>query len=146
MELTCNLPQSLADFIQSLVDNGSFASKEAFLDYATHVIADLYGFSENVGGKNLAAALANVVPAAPQSDGTRGSTGPSPEENAVLEAFTSKLELFDAVYMNHVMTQMQAGQRPIDKEVFNSAVESVIARGMVLKVEQAGKVFLKLLD
>ncbi len=146
MELTCDLPQSLADFIQSLVKNGSFASNEAFLDYAAHVIADLYGFSENVGGKNLAAALANVVSAAPPSDGARGSTGPSPEENAVLDAFTSKLELFDAVYMNHVMTQMQAGQRPIDKEVFNSAVESVIARGMVNKVEQAGKVFLKLID
>ncbi len=146
MELTCDLPQNLADFIQSLVENGSFASKKAFLDYAAHVIADLYGFSENVGGKNLAAALANVVPAASPSDGTRGSKGPSPGENAVLDAFTSKLELYEAVFMNHVMSQMQAGQRPIDKEIFNSALETLIERGQIKKVEQAGKVFLKLID
>lgn len=146
MELTCDLPQSLIEFIQSLVEKGSFASVEAFLDYATHVIADLYGFSESIGGKSLAAALNNVVPAAAPTGGARARAGPSPEENAVIDAFTSKLELTEAVYMNHVMTQMQAGQRPIEKDVFNKAVETLIERGQIQRVEQAGKVFLKLLE
>jgi len=44
------------------------------------------------------------------------------------------------------MTQMQTGQRPIDKEIFNSALETLIERGQIKKVEQAGKVFLKLID
>jgi len=144
MEMTIDLPQGFINFIQSLVENGSFASVEAFMDYAIHVVADLYGFSESVGGKSLASALATVVPAAAPESGAR--TGPSPEEDAVLEAFTSKLELEEALYMNHVMTQMQAGQRPIEKDDFNAAVETLIKRGQIQKLEQADKVYLKLID
>ena len=99
MEMTLDLSQGLSKFIQSLVEKGSFASVEAFLDYAAHVIADLYGYSESVGGKSLTSALASVLPTAPAA--SRAPAGPSPEEAAVLGAFTSKLELEEALYMNH---------------------------------------------
>ena len=144
MEITLDLPQGLINFIQSLVEKGSFASVEAFLDYAAHVIADLHGFSESVGGKSLASALASVLPTAPAASGAL--SGPSLEESAVIDAFTSKLELEEALYMNHVMLQMQGGQRPLEKADFNTAVEALINRGTIQKLEQADKIYLKLLD
>ncbi|MFW9916966.1 MAG: hypothetical protein ACFFGZ_15270 [Candidatus Thorarchaeota archaeon] len=144
MEQTLDLPQGLINFIQSLVEKGSFASVEAFLDYAAHVIADLYGFSESAGGKSLTSALASVLPTAPAARGA--ATGPSPEEEAVIDAFTSKLELEEALYMNHVMLQMQAGQRPMEKADFTAIVETLISRGTIQKLEQAEKIYLKLLD
>jgi len=144
MEMTFDLPQGLVNFIRSLVDKGSFASVEAFLDYAAHVIADLYGFSESVGGKSLTTALTSVLPTATAASGA--PAGPSPAEAAVLDAFTSKLELEEALYMNHVMVQMQAGQRPLEKADFTAATEALIKRGQIQKLEQADKIYLKLLD
>jgi hypothetical protein len=144
MEMTFDLPQGLINFIQSLVEKGSFVSVEAFLDYAAHVIADLYGYSESVGGKSLTSALASVLPTAPAASGA--PAGPSPEEAAVIDAFTSKLELEEALYMNHVMLLMQAGQRPLEKADFTAAVDALINRGTIQKLDQADKIYLKLLD
>lgn len=145
MEVGVNLPPNIINFVKELVEKGNFASVEAFVDYAVHVIADLYGFSESVGGKNLVSAVAGVLPAtAPVESVSRAA--PSPEEVAVLEAFTSKLELAEAIYMNHVMTAAQAAQQPIEKTVFDAAVETLIEKGQIKKVEQADKVYLKLME
>ena len=148
MEVKVDLSPSLLNFLQALVEKGSFSSVEAFVDYATYVIADLYGFSESVGGKSLASALAAVVPTAPATTPSEriSHVTPSPEEIAVLEAFTSKLELHEAIYMNHVMTAAQGGQRPIEKTAFDAAIETLIERGQIKRVEQADKVYLKLLE
>ncbi|MFQ6124478.1 MAG: hypothetical protein ACE5R6_07735 [Candidatus Heimdallarchaeota archaeon] len=145
MEIDIDLPPNLVDFIQELVEKGSFPSVKAFMDYAVHVIADLYGFSESVGGKNLATAIAAVLPVAATVE-SFSPTAPSPEEVAVLEAFTSKLELVEAIFMNHVMTSAQSGKQPIEKTAFDAAVETLIEKGRIKKVEQADKVYLKLME
>jgi len=145
MDVGVDLPPNIINFVKELVEKGNFASVEAFVDYAVHVIADLYGFSESVSGKNLVSAVAAVLPAAAPVESV-SRAAPSPEEVAVLEAFTSKLELAEAIYMNHVMTAAQAAQQPIEKTAFDAAVETLIEKGQIKKVEQADKVYLKLME
>lgn len=145
MEVDVDIPPNIINFIKELVEKGSFTSVAAFVDYAVHVIADLYGFSENVGGKNLASAIAAVLPVVTPAESI-SRTAPSPEEVAVLEAFTSKLELAEAIYMNHVMTAAQAAQQPIEKTAFDAAVETLIEKGQIKKLEQMDKVYLKLME
>lgn len=145
MEVSVDLPPNIINFIKELVEKGSFASVETFVDYSVHVIADLYGFSESVGGKNLTSAIAAVLPTVTPVESI-SRAAPSPEEVAVLEAFTSKLELAEAIYMNHIMTAAQAAQQPIEKTTFDAAVETLIEKGQIKKLEQADKVYLKLMD
>jgi len=158
-EITLEIPSKLAEFIDSLIEEGYYKSREDFARSSIEIITQLYGLSKTKkGGKSLLDILSenkqqdekpgiskpNVTPSeqvTPKSDAL------VPEEYDILDLFAgAKFEYEDALYARYTMELMKLAKAPIQKDDFLKLLDGLTAKKKIEKTEHDGKTVWKLIE
>lgn len=150
-DLEISLPEKLFTFIQKLVDEQAFESVESFIIHASTWIAELYGYSEEVSGKNFSDLLVDLIISKIGVEGqplkkvkTIVKTLEIPNKDLILETFGSAKFMFeDAIFAACQFTAIRQGLAPLSKEEFQKSLEKMEEAGILLKIHKDGKVMWK---
>ncbi|MBD3189797.1 MAG: hypothetical protein GF308_04095 [Candidatus Heimdallarchaeota archaeon] len=151
--IDAKIPKKLAEFIDSLIKEGYFTSKEDFVKTAVGMAAELYGFSgTRKEGKTLLEAIR-------QAGGEPGTIKPVPvipaiktepltdEEQDVLDILTgSKFEFEEALHAKYTMDALRFGKSPLPLSEFQKLLEKLAEKGRIKKSKHENKVVWKRVD
>ncbi|MEA2070835.1 MAG: ribbon-helix-helix domain-containing protein [Asgard group archaeon] len=164
-DITISVPKKLAKFIDSLVEEEYYSSREDYGRCAIELIGELYGYSKSrKGGKELVEIIKEVGlapkqkivkhPTQPQSIKKPVETKPkekipqlTPEEYDLIDLFAgSSFEFEEALHAKFTMEQMKQGKSPAPRADFIAKLEKLQEKGKIEKSYHNGKVVWKLLE
>ena len=137
-EIRLKLPEKLDEFIDKLVEEGKFSSKEDFILHAVYMLSEFYGFS---GESVLAKILSGIkLPI------TRGGapSGLTDEEQFLLDAMgKSRFVYEDEFYALILKEAMVRKTSPLSREKFKEALESLIKKGILERVKHGDETLIR---
>jgi len=163
-EITIQIPNKLAEFIDKLTTEGFFENREDFARCSLEIIAQLYGLSAtSKGGKSLLDVLSDKkvaitetkpITSSPVKNSqpeTKNATNSNMElsqiEYEILDLFSgTTFEYEDALYARFTMDLMKLAKVPIPKNDFLSKLNNLANKGKVERTEHNNKVIWKIID
>ncbi|MBN1330732.1 MAG: hypothetical protein JXA54_14770 [Candidatus Heimdallarchaeota archaeon] len=162
-EITIQIPNKLAEFIDKLTKEGFYTNREDFARCSLEIIAQLYGLSTATkGGKSLLEIFSDnkivqpeikpeTVPNKnnhPENKSTINSTiDLSQTEFEILDLFIgTTFEYEDALYARFTMELMKLAKTPIPKEKFLSMLNNLANKGKIERTEHNNKIIWKIID
>lgn len=153
-DLEISIPDKLFDFLNKLVEQQVFESVEAFITHATNWIAELYGYTEELSGKNLSDLLVELIVSRIGVEGQPlrkvekvVKTLEIPNKDLILETFGSSKFMFeDAIFAACQFTSIKQGKKPLSKEEFQKSLEKMEEAGILMKINKDGKIMWKRTD
>ncbi|MGQ4891081.1 MAG: hypothetical protein ACP6IP_01195 [Candidatus Njordarchaeia archaeon] len=137
-EIYLKIPEKLDEFITKLVEEGKFESKEDFVLHAIYMLSEFYGYT---GEPILTKILSNLkLPLA---------RGPAPgglteEEQFLIDAMgKSRFVYEDEFYALILKEAMIRKTTPLTREKFKDALESLIKKGILERVQHGNDVLIR---
>lgn len=152
--INTKIPKKLSEFIDSLIEEGYFTSKEDFVKTAVGMAAELYGFSGTTkDGKTLLEAIrqaggggTTTLPQQPVIPSIKREPL-TDEEQDVLDILTgSKFEFEEALHAKYTMDALRFGKSPLPLSEFQKVLEKLAEKGRIKKSEHDNKVVWKRVD
>ncbi len=159
-EIKLEIPNKLAEFIDSLIEEGFYISQEEFARSSIELIAQLYGLPKTKkDGKTLLEILddkkqqvvkseeVSILQTTPPKQVSIETDTLAPEEYDILDLFAGvKFEYEDALYAKYTMELMKLAKAPIQKEEFINLLEGLASKKKIEKTGHNGKTVWKLLE
>lgn len=137
-EIRLKLPEKLDEFINKLIEEGKFSSKEDFILHAVYMLSEFYGFS---GEPVLAKILSSIKLPIARGEAPSGLTD---EEQFLLDAMgKSRFVYEDEFYALILKEAMVRKTAPLSREKFKEALESLIEKGVLERVQHGNDVLIK---
>ncbi len=151
MSLEVKLPEELRKFILTLIEQKTFSSIEQYLEHSAFLLAELYGYTNAQGGKNISELLVELIVSkinpvsGTQSASIGGKAKPEiPHFDLIMEAFGNSTFMFeDAIYTSIVFSKMKDGEAPISKEEFHKSMNLMKEQDILTKLDKDGKIMWK---
>ena len=149
--IDAKIPEKLYEYIEKLVSEENFESIDSFVNHAIHWLAELYGFREQSGGKNLKQLLGETATPEQKTETkevkkveTPSKKHEIPNMDIILESYSSSKFMFeDAIFAACQFAALKQGSPPISKEEFVKSLEQMAEAGIITKIQQGDKTMWK---
>ncbi len=138
VEVNVKLPPKLVEFIEKKIDEGLFSSVEEFIQHGVRLLAEFYGLS----GESVLSKIIQHINITPARKGPSGEL--SPNEQFLLDAIgKSKFVFEQEIYALILKEAMIRQTKPMSREEFKEALESLIKKGILERVQYGNETIIR---
>ncbi len=138
VEVKINLPYKLVEFIEKKIDEGLFSSVDEFIQHGARLLAEFYGLP----GESVLSKIIQQIGIAPARRGP--SSELNPNEQFLLDAIgKSKFVFEQEIYALILKEAMVRQTKPMSREEFKEALESLIKKGILERVQYGNETIIR---